>query len=245
MDVNLLTPLIAFAAGLLSCLSPCVLPLLPAYVANLTGVSVVSAELGVDRGIAARHSLSFVLGFTVVFVALGASVGFVGYALRDQAPLLQKVGGLFMIAMGLQVAGVIQFPWLGRTFAPTDRLTNRQAGGAGYARSVGLGSALAVGWTPCLGPTLGGILTMAAASRTAPAAAGLLLAYSAGLAVPFLAAGLALDRANGWILRMRPVMPLISVASGVVLVSAGVLVYTDALASFNRFFSFSGPGTAL
>src|SRR5574338_1300904 len=118
MEVNLVTTLIAFAAGLLSSLSPCVLPLLPAYVANLTGLSATSASSDIRRGMAVRHSLSFVIGFTLVFVALGASVGFVGYAVRDQAPLLQKVGGLFMIIMGLQVAEIIRLPGLGRTFAP-------------------------------------------------------------------------------------------------------------------------------
>jgi cytochrome c-type biogenesis protein len=245
MEVNLVTPLIAFAAGLLSCLSPCVLPLLPAYVANLTGVSATSTASGARRQIAFRHSLSFVVGFTLVFVALGASVGFVGYAVRDQAPLLQKAGGLFMIIMGLQVAEIIRLPWLGRTFAPAGGVFPATAGGVGYARSAGLGSALAVGWTPCLGPTLGGILTLAAASGTALTATGLLLAYSAGLAVPFLVAGIALDRTRGLIRWMGPVMPAVSVASGIVLVFAGVLVYTDALARFNRFFSFSGPGTSL
>lgn len=245
MEVNLVTPLIAFAAGLLSSLSPCVLPLLPAYVANLTGLSATSASSDIRRGMAVRHSLSFVIGFTLVFVALGASVGFVGYAVRDQAPLLQKVGGLFMIIMGLQVAEIIRLPGLGRTFAPAGGAFPAPARGVGYARSAGLGSALAVGWTPCLGPTLGGILTLAAASGTALTATGLLLAYSAGLAVPFVAAGLALDRTRGLIRRLGPVMPAVSLVSGVVLMFAGVLVYTDALARFNRFFSFSGPGTSL
>lgn len=243
MEVTLFTPLIAFAAGLLSCASPCVLPLVPAYIANLSGVAAASGEGAAGRRAVMLHAGTFVLGFTVVFVAFGASVGFVGYVIRDQEDLLRKAGGIFMIVMGLQVARIIRLPWLDRTFAPV--ATSSRLETASYARSAGVGSAMAVGWTPCLGPTLGGILTLAAASGTAMQATGLLLAYSAGLAVPFLAAGLAIDRASALTKRMRPIMPLVSVASGVILIFAGAVLYTDALARFNRFFTFSGPGTNL
>lgn len=244
MEVNLLTPLIAFAAGLLSCVSPCVLPLLPAYVANLSGVSAGTAETPAARFLAARHAVSFVLGFTLVFVVLGASVGFVGYAVRDHVDLFRKVGGLFMILMGLQAAEIIRVPYLMRTFA----FSGTAPGGAarvGYARSLGLGSAMAVGWTPCIGPTLGGILTLASTSGGAWQGTGLLLAYSAGLAVPFLAAGFAVDRTGALVRRMRPLMPAIRLASGVVLIVAGMLVYTNALARYNRYFQFVGPGASL
>lgn len=243
MEATLFTPLLAFAAGLLSCASPCVLPLVPSYVANLSGVAAAKAEASKRRSAVMLHAGAFVLGFTLIFVVLGASVGFVGYAIRDQADLLRKVGGIFMIVMGLQVAGIVRIPWLSRTFAPFD--DNSRLASVSYARSAGVGSAMAVGWTPCLGPTLGGILTLAATSDTALQATGLLLAYSAGLAVPFLAAGLALDRATGITRRMRPMMPFISVASGVVLIFAGTLLYTDALARFNRYFTVTGPGTSL
>ncbi len=242
MEVTLFTPLLAFAAGLLSCASPCVLPLVPAYIANLSGVAASGEGVGRRRTVM-LHATTFVLGFTLVFVVLGASVGVVGYAVRDQEELLRKVGGIFMIVMGLQVAEIIRIPWLSRTFAPLDgspRLAN-----VSYARSAGVGSAMAVGWTPCLGPTLGGILTLAAASGTAVQATGLLLAYSAGLAVPFLVAGLAIDRASALTRRMRPIMPFVSVASGVILIFAGAIIYTDALARFNRYFTFTGPGSGI
>ena len=242
MEVTLFTPLLAFAAGLLSCLSPCVLPLVPAYVANLSGIAATS-EAERRNSAVMLHSVAFVLGFTLIFVGLGASVGFVGYAVRDQEDLLRKVGGIFMIVMGLQVAEIIRLPWLSRTFAPIG--DNAGAARVGYARSAGVGSAMAVGWTPCLGPTLGGILTLAATSDTATQATGLLLAYSAGLAVPFLAAGFALDRATGLMRRLHPLMPYISMASGIILIVAGALLYTDALARFNRYFTFTGPGTSL
>lgn len=243
MEVTLFTPLLAFTAGLLSCASPCVLPLVPAYIANLSGVAAATTDASKQRSAVMLHASAFVLGFSLIFVVLGASVGFVGYAVRDQEDLLRKIGGIFMIIMGLQVAGIIRIPGLSRTFAPFDdrsRLSN-----VGYVRSVGVGSAMAVGWTPCLGPTLGGILTLAATSNTALQATGLLLAYSAGLAVPFLVVGLALDRATGITRRMRPLMPFISVASGIILILAGALLYTDALARFNRYFTFTGPGTSL
>ena len=193
-----------------------------------------------------RHAVSFVVGFTLVFVALGASVGFVGYAVRDHVDLFRKVGGLFMILMGLQAAEIIRVPYLSRTFAFGATVPARGAGArVGYARSVGLGSALAVGWTPCIGPTLGGILTLASTSGGAWQGTGLLLAYSAGLAVPFLVAGFAVDRTTVLVRRMRPLMPAITVASGVVLIFAGMLVYTNALARYNRYFTFGGPGSSI
>lgn len=243
MEVNLFTPFVAFAAGLLSCVSPCVLPLLPAYVADLSGVAAESGDANASRRTVMAHSFSFVIGFTLVFVALGASIGFVGYVVRDQQDLFRKVGGIFMIIMGLQVAEIIRIPMLSRTFQPLQEST--VGGRVSYARSLGIGSAMGVGWTPCIGPTLGGILTLAAASGTAFQATGLLLAYSAGLAVPFLVAGFAVDRAAGLTRRLRPALPVISLVSGVVLIFAGAILYTNALAQFNRYFTFTGPGAGL
>lgn len=246
MEISYFTPLLAFAAGLLSCVSPCVLPLVPAYIGNLSGVAAGSpGDSASSRARVMSHAVAFVLGFTLVFVVLGASVGFVGYAVRDQQDLMRKAGGVFMIAMGMHLSGIIQVPFLERTFAPGGQASAPSAQRVGYVRSVGLGSAMAAGWTPCLGPTLGAILTLAAVSGTAWTATGLLLAYAAGLAVPFLAAGFAIDRVQVLMRRLRPVMPYISIASGLVLILAGVLLYTDALARFNRYFTFTGPGTSI
>ena len=245
MEVTLFTPLLAFAAGLLSCASPCVLPLLPAYIGNLSGVVSGSAEAGRSRTHVMAHAVTFVLGFTLVFIVLGASVGFVGYAVRDEQGLLRKVGGIFMIAMGLQLAGIIRIPYMERTYQPIGQSTGLTPQRVGYARSLGLGTAMGVGWTPCIGPTLGGILTLAATSGTAWTATGLLLAYSAGLAVPFLLAGFAIDRVQAITVRLRPAMPFISIVSGVILIFAGAMIYTNALAQFNRYFTFSGPGSSI
>ena len=244
MQVTLFTPLLAFAAGLLSCLSPCVVPLLPAYIGNLSGVAAGGTSSR-PRALVFSHAVAFVVGFTLVFVGLGASVGLVGYAIRDQQDLLRKVGGIFMIAMGLQMAEIIRIPVLSRTFQPVGASTGVTEQRVGYARSVGLGSAMAVGWTPCIGPTLGGILTLAATSGSSAQAGGLLLVYSAGLAVPFLAAGLFVGQITRWTRRLQPVMPLITLASGVILIVAGMLVYTNALAQFNRYFSAAGLGTSI
>ncbi|MHB8376395.1 MAG: cytochrome c biogenesis CcdA family protein [Dehalococcoidia bacterium] len=245
MEITLFTPLIAFAAGLLSCLSPCVLPLLPAYMANLSGVAAGTGQVARPRRVVMAHAASFVLGFSVVFVVLGASVGLVGYAVRDEQDLLRKVGGIFMIAMGLQVADIVRIPLLGRTYQPVGAATGIAPQRVGYVRSVGLGSSMAVGWVPCIGPTLGGILTLAAASGATAQATGLLLAYSAGLAVPFLVAGLAVDQLSRVARRLRPVMPLVSLLSGVILIFAGALIYTNALAQFNRYFQVSGLGAGI
>lgn len=245
MEVTLFTPLLAFAAGLLSCVSPCVLPLLPAYMGNLSGVAAGAPHPARPRRVVMGHSAAFVLGFTLVFVGFGASIGLVGYALRDQQDLLRKVGGIFMIAMGLQIAEIIRIPMLSRTFQPVSAQTGITPHRVGYGRSVGLGAAMAVGWTPCIGPTLGGILTLAATSGATAQASGLLLAYSLGLAVPFLAAGLAVDQLTRLTHRLRPVMPVISVLSGVILIVAGMLIYTNTLARFNRYFQVSGLGTSI
>lgn len=245
MEVTLFTPLLAFAAGLLSCVSPCVLPLLPAYIGNLSGVVSGSGEAGRARARVVAHALTFVLGFSLVFIVLGASVGFVGYAVRDQEDLMRKVGGIFMMAMGLQVAGIIRIPGLERTYQPIGQASGLTPQRVGCVRSLGLGSAMGVSWTPCIGPTLGGILTLAAASGTALQATALLFAYSAGLAVPFLIAAFVVDRAQGLVVRVRSVMPFVSIVSGVILIFAGALVYTNALTQFNRYFTFTGPGAGI
>ncbi|MBF6600029.1 MAG: sulfite exporter TauE/SafE family protein [Dehalococcoidia bacterium] len=244
MQVTLFTPLLAFAAGLLSCLSPCVVPLLPAYIGNLSGVAAGTPGER-PRRVVFSHAVAFVVGFTLVFVVLGASVGLVGYAVRDQQDVLRKIGGIFMIVMGLQIAEIIRIPVLSRTFQPVGASAGVTGQRVGYARSVGLGSAMAIGWTPCIGPTLGGILTLAATSGSTAQASGLLLAYSAGLAVPFLAAGLFVGQISRWSRRLQPMMPAITLLSGVILIIAGMLVYTNALAQFNSYFSASGIGTSI
>lgn len=239
---------VAFLAGLLSCLSPCVLPLVPAYLGYLSGAATATARTqasgpGAAVAVQARptvagpsllHALGFVGGFTVVFVLFGVSLGLLGFFLREHLSLVQKVAGSLLILLGLHLAGVITIPWLER---------ERRLGlerGTGYGRSFLVGASFAAGWSPCIGPTLGAILALAVSGGTVAQAAALLLAYSAGMAVPFLVMGAAFDALRPAYERLRQWAWAVNYVSGTVLVVMGVLVFTNSLVGLNRLFDW-GP----
>ena len=205
---------VAFSAGLLSFATPCVLPLVPAY------LSAIGAR-STDPRRALLASLPFVLGFSLVFVALGASAGLAGGALTDHRLQLVKLSGIVIVAMGLVMVGLIRLPALDRSFAP----------GLGPARASGssvlLGGAFGLAWTPCIGPVLGSILTLAATGATAARGAALLAAYAAGLAVPFMVAGVALGKVMSGARRVRDHYNIVRTVSGAVLIAAGLLVFFD------------------
>jgi cytochrome c-type biogenesis protein len=205
---------VAFSAGLLSFATPCVLPLVPAY------LSAIGAR-STDPRRALLASLPFVLGFSLVFIALGASAGLAGGALTDHRLQLVKLSGIVIVAMGVVMLGLIRLPALDRSFAP----------GLGAARASGssvlLGGAFGLAWTPCIGPVLGSILTLAATGATATRGAALLAAYAAGLAVPFMVAGVALGRVMSSARRVRDRYNLVRAVSGAVLIAAGLLVFFD------------------
>jgi len=234
---------VAFAAGLLSCASPCVLPLVPAYLGYLTGAAspVVSGSGPGAAAVAVSpratpspffHALSFVSGFSLVFVILGTSIGVIGFLLRDHEDVLAKGAGVLLIILGLHLSRVITIPFLEEErrwqYSPTRRL--------GYARSFLVGSAFSVGWTPCVGPTLGAILALAATSSTVWQGGLLLVIYSFGLAIPFLAMGLAFNATRGAYERIRPFMGVVNVISGALIIIVGILIFTDSLISLNQFF---------
>jgi cytochrome c-type biogenesis protein len=251
---------VAFAAGLLSCLSPCVLPLVPAYLGYLTGASLgppaaggrsagvqQSAALaggGVTTTVAIPatsgspspflHALSFVSGFSLVFVAFGVSLGVLGYFLRDHQEIILKVSGTLLIVMGLHLADVITIPFLERE----RRLDAPSGARIGYARSFAVGSTFSAGWSPCIGPTLGAILGLALSSGTVAQAGSLLLIYSAGLSVPFLAMGLAYNGIRPVYDRVKRYSGVINAVSGAMLIVVGILVFTDSLVDMNSLFNF-------
>ncbi|HUF52999.1 MAG TPA: cytochrome c biogenesis CcdA family protein [Dehalococcoidia bacterium] len=234
---------IAFAAGLLSCLSPCALPMVPTYLGYLSGVPSPGGSQDAPReGAGPRltifyHALGFVAGFTLVFIAIGASVGLIGWFLRDNLDLLGKIAGVLMIFFGLQVSGILQIPW----FERERRLSFEFPRSLAYARSILVGSAYAIGWTPCIGPTLGVILTLAAAEGSVLQGSALLGFYSLGMAVPFLAMGLAFNSVHRFYRRLGPFLGVIQIFSGTLLIVVGILVYTGSLAQINQYFGF-GPG---
>ena len=217
--------LVAFSAGLFSFLSPCVLPLFPSYVSFITGMSV--SDLTADLSGAARrrvllHALAFVLGFSVVFVALGASFSAAGQFLLNYRNLIRQVGGALIVLFGLYIAGVFKLAAMGRTMQ--FQLREKPAG---YLGSLVVGFTFAIGWTPCVGPILGAILSLAGTTETVQRGIGLLIAYSAGLGVPFLVSALALGSFLKFFKRYRPLIPVMERGAGVLLVIVGVLVFTN------------------
>lgn len=211
----------AFAGGMLSFLSPCVFPLVPSYLSFVTGMGVEELEAGTPRvrRTALVHSALFVVGFSLVFMALGASASYVGQALRDYQVWIARVGGVLVVLFGLHLLGVTPVRWLQR-----ERRVHLQRKPVGYAGSVAVGVAFGAGWTPCIGPVLGGILTLAATREGLAEGVALLGVYSAGLAVPFLLAAVGLSRYLAASRRFRRHIRWVERGSGVLLLLVGVLL---------------------
>lgn len=282
-------PLLAFSAGVLSFVSPCVLPLVPIYITHLSGASIEAGRVKVDRRVTFTHAIAFVGGLSIVFVLLGTSVGLLGsYFFRDNQRDLEQVAGVMLLLMGiilipahgarsplrsalvlfaltavyfalaeiadlrgdrarllvlggvlavawLRFSGYLPLPWLQRTYeVPVGRQRT-----VGYGRSALVGGAFALGWTPCIGPILGSILTLAATSSHALTGLYLLISYSAGFSVPFLIAGLAVGDVSRVIRRIQPYAPFIEVASGVMLLGVGVLLLYGRISGLNTYFDFA------
>jgi len=213
---------IAFSAGLLSFLSPCVLPLVPSYMTFVTGMSLEDLQGGVNRKATFAHSTLFVLGFSSIFILVfGASASFLGQFFWRYQSWITNVGGVIIILLGLHLAGA--FRWTPLLREKRIRLADKPAG---YAGTFVVGLAFGTGWTPCLGPIIVAILAYGAAQDTPWAGMGLLGAYSLGLAVPFLIAALALDRFLQVSKRFRHLIPIVEKASGVLLILLGLLLLT-------------------
>lgn len=208
---------VAFVAGLLSFLSPCVLPLVPSYVGFLTGMTL--PEVTGRRRAALVHALLFVGGFSLVFILLGASATALGRALNYYQVWLQRIGGVLIILFGLVCLGAFRLRLLSQ-----ERRLHLERKPVGYLGSALVGMAFAAGWTPCIGPVLGGILGLAAASADVSRGMLLLAVYSAGLALPFLVAAVALDSFLEWFQRFRRFLPWVMRVSGVILVLVGLLL---------------------
>ena len=282
-----LTLAVAVGAGLLSFLSPCVLPLVPAYLGQLTAVAVVAHPDEPDdaggteprvasRWLAMRHALAYVAGFGLVFTLLGVTATYVAGPLVDYLPLLRRIGGGLLILLGLNLAGVLRIAALDRTWRPleagaagslatttgtialgappagsgpegrsagpsfADRLGGRIVGTrGGWLASFGLGAIFAIGWTPCIGIILGGILSLAATSGSVLQGAVLLIAYTAGLGLPFLAIAAVYDRAPRLLAPLVRHGRLVSAIGGALVVVIGVAMLFDWLALLPRYFQFN------
>lgn len=210
----------AFGAGLISVLSPCVLPLVPSYVTFLTGMSLDQVQQ--SRRTALLHALLFVLGFTLIFLALGASASALGRVLLFARDWIARVGGALIVVFGLYLLGVFDLRLLSR-----ERRVELAHKPVGYLGSVLVGVAFGAGWTPCIGPILGAILIYTSSTASLGRGMTLLLAYSVGLAIPFLLAALAIDRFLAAFARFRGAMVWVNRLGGVVLVIVGVMLMTN------------------
>ncbi len=208
---------VAFAAGVLSFLSPCVLPLVPSYLGFITGMSI--EEMSNRRRTAMTHAFLFVTGFSLVFILVGLSATALGRALNFNSVWLARIGGVMIILFGVYLLGIFQLPFLER-----EKRLHLENKPLGYLGSVIVGMAFAAGWTPCIGPVLGGILTMASTQQDLARGAGLLAVYSAGLAIPFLVTAWAVESFFQWFEKFRRFLPLVQKASGALLILVGVLL---------------------
>ncbi|MBU0703766.1 MAG: cytochrome c biogenesis protein CcdA [Chloroflexi bacterium] len=216
---------VAFGAGALSFASPCVLPLVPAYLSYLGG-QVSSVEEGApSRWTTFLHGIFFVLGFSVIFVALGAAASGIGQLLYVYRPALMRVGGVVIVIFGLHTLGVLKIPFL---YYDTRR-HYRSRPELGYLSSALMGFFFGAGWSPCVGATLGAILTLALNEATVGHGALLLFVYSMGLGIPFLLMALGVGQATGFLRRARWAMQVVTVVSGLFLIALGLLVFTGNL----------------
>jgi len=229
----------AVFAGLLSFLSPCVLPLVPPYLVFITGTSLddLTRSGAVATGRTMLAALAFVLGFSTVFVLLGATASAAGQMLRDHLPLLAQIAGIFIIAMGLHFLGVFRFGFLNR-----EARYRQDARPAGLIGAYAVGLAFAFGWTPCIGPVLATILAVAASEASAGKGAFLLAVYSAGLGIPFLLAALGIDRFLVLLRRFGKHLGMVEKAMGVLLILAGLAFLTGLHQRFAYWLLETFPG---
>ncbi|HET7274439.1 MAG TPA: cytochrome c biogenesis protein CcdA [Longimicrobiaceae bacterium] len=229
--------MVAFLAGLLSFLSPCVLPLIPSYMTFITGMSL--DELTVDKGDHGRarravliHGVLFVLGFTLVFITLGASATFLGSLFAYASRWVERIGGILLILFGLYLLGALRIPGAAREWRV--HLSDKPLG---YLGTIAVGVTFGAGWTPCIGPVLGGILTLAATRGSVGDGVALLAVYSAGLAIPFLLAAVLLERFLGSVRRIGPWLPWINRISGALLLILGILLLTGSFTTLTSMLS--------
>lgn len=224
----------AFIAGLLSFLSPCVFPLIPSYITYITGLSFADLQAEhpshIIRQKSILHSLSFIAGFTVVFVLLGASATYIGSVLQENATIIRKTGGVLLVILGIHVTGILPLKFL-----LGEKRVSIKHKPAGYIGSFLVGIAFAAGWTPCIGPILAAILAVAATQDSVYHGILLLLLYSMGLGVPFFLSALAMHRFLVVFNRFKKYIHIFEVFTGILLILIGVLIYTNWLSRLSGF----------
>jgi cytochrome c-type biogenesis protein len=232
----------AFIAGLLSFLSPCVLPLIPSYVTYITGLSFADLKAEHPSHMVRQktiiHSLIFIAGFTVVFVLLGASATYLGNFLQEHMNILRKTGGVLIVLFGVHVSGIVNI----NALLGEKRVTIHSKP-AGFFGSFLVGVAFAAGWTPCIGPILASILIIAATEEKVYHGMALLFVYSLGLGTPFFLSSLALNKFLSFFNRYKKRIRVMEIVTGLFLIVIGVMIFTNYLSAFSRvFISWIGGG---
>ena len=235
---------LAFLAGMASFLSPCVFSLVPVYISYLSGrtlalnTGIGAGEFQTNRWETLSHGLAFVIGFSIVFVTLGMAASAIGGMLFDMRSMLSKVGGVLVIIFGLHMTGIIRIPFLEYDLRPRTRMDQSRS----YLSSILLGIFFSAGWSPCVGPILGAILTLALNGGSISQGVSLLSSYSAGLAIPFLITALGI----GWISRLlkkyRKVTHFIEIAMGIIMIGVGVMLFLGTFEQLGRFGLFVNFG---
>ncbi|RII31849.1 cytochrome c biogenesis protein CcdA [Clostridium chromiireducens] len=225
--------LLAFSAGLLSFLSPCVLPLVPAYISYLTGSSIEELKNGKTKLFTLYKSFGFVLGFSIIFILMGVSITSLGKLLITHKDLFRKIGGTLIIVFGLHTIGVfkIKLFYREKRFLYFDKIK-------GPFSSVIMGMAFATGWTPCIGPILSSILIYATSMDSIGKGVVLLIIYSIGLAVPFILTALAIESFTEQFKKFSKYLPTISIISGILMIIMGIMIFTNKLAILSQYTSF-------
>ncbi len=227
MDIQNLSFLAAVVAGIISFVSPCILPMVPIYLGFLSGETV---EGQASKKSIFLHALFFVLGLSLVFIALGASVGLMGNFLLGKLPILRIIAGVFLVILGVHLLGIFKIPFLYREKSLINVVSKLKKN---YFTSFLVGAAFSLGWTPCVGPILGTILVLASASETVLKGALLLAAYSFGLGIPFLILALCLSWFSKILQRFNKYFRVIEIISGLFIILIGILVATNSLHILN------------
>lgn len=232
----------AFSAGLLSFVSPCVLPLVPSYLSYITGLSVENLAKVEERArfksAIILNSLLFIAGFSVVFIAFGASASLMGQLLYEYQGIIRKIGGVLIIIFGLYLLGILKLNF----FMTERRLMHFEGRPVGYLGSFLIGTAFAAGWTPCVGPVLGAILAYASTTESMSSGVMLLSAYSLGLGLPFFLTAFGMDTFLSYFKSLRTYLGGVSVISGGLLVVVGVMIYADSMTLITSFLERHGIG---
>jgi cytochrome c-type biogenesis protein len=219
--VENITFIVAFTAGILSFFSPCIFPLVPVYVTHLTGSRIEENKINIEKQVLMIRSIAFILGFSVVFVILGATASVIGQLFFDYSNLIEKISGIFIIIFGLQMAGIIQL-----RFLMIEKKWSMEHKSKNAASSFLLGLAFGSGWTPCIGLALSSILLLAGSTETLYTGMLLLWIYALGLGIPFLFISLALTYSLGIMKKINRYLPTLSKVSGAIMIGMGILLYT-------------------